>query len=462
MADFLSDVSQQIRRELTACARIGANMVEADIEAREHDCNAAQIWSANRERIKEELELTKPRRSEARWCREELGPGNSYQQMRKRVQLLQGFGRYLQRRQEVGANGLYSLDYAVFLARSDNGSDSRRTGVLSAGATLDPSRVQVVTGDALNELRKMETGSANVIVTSPPYWPARRDFGSLLGFEPTLREYLRNLIRIFREARRVLSNDGSLWVIMDDARSHATSYDPNKRYHGRRSDAKMQSQQGFQPPTPDLPPGNLLFVPAQFGMAMQKDGWIARDEIIWNKGQHGRKEAVTNRTRRNYEEVMMFTKKPYGYYYNPDPLRIPLVRDDMLWWRPGVNNKPGVLRYDRDRFVAIPHPLGRIADAVWNVRPDFLPGSSHAATFPSDLVQMILAVACPDDGLVVDPFGGVGTVAKLALQMGFRAISIDLNPTYSEEARQRLSKVCADEIDCRPANDNQRDDAVAD
>ena len=119
---------------------------------------------------------------------------------------------------------------------------------------LDLSRCTFITGEALAELRKMKSQSVSVIVTSPPYWPAKRDYGGLgIGFEPTLEEYIVALVAIFSEARRVMKDDGVIWIVIDDSYSE----------------------------------GNLQFIPTRLAMALQDDGWICRAEIVWDKGARG-------------------------------------------------------------------------------------------------------------------------------------------------------------------------------
>ena len=209
--------------------------------------------------------------------------------MRRRTELLANFPLYVKQRREVGANGFYSFEHAMFLIRSALGRNCQMKAVLSPDITmLDLSDV-IIHGDAYKVLRKRDDESVDVVITSPPYWPSRRDFGSPLGFEPTLREYIRNLVKIFREVRRVLSRFGTLWIVMDDSHSHSTPADGTKKYHGRTSDAKMSSQQPFQQPIPDLPAGNIVFVAVQLAMALQKDGWICGMRSSGTKGTRAAK-----------------------------------------------------------------------------------------------------------------------------------------------------------------------------
>jgi DNA modification methylase len=183
------------------------------------------------------------------------------------------------------------------------------------------------------------------------------------------------------------------------------------------------------------PDANLLFIPARLAMALQDDGWMCRAEIIWHKGPGGgRPESVKNRVTKTHEKVFMFTKQRQ-YFYDPDPIREPLVRP---YATPGKQTA-GLTRGEVNRdFRVYLNPMGRNAGSVWTITPSSYRGS-HPATMPLELVRRCLLASCPEGGTVLDCFGGAGTTALAALQLGHRAISIDINPVYTEEARQRIA-----------------------
>ena len=161
--------------------------------------------------------------------------------------------------------------------------------------------------------------------------------------------------------------------------------------------------------------------------ALQEEGWILRQEVIWNKG-FAHPELVKDRCTRTHETVFMFSKLPL-YFYDADAIRVPAVSASHARGQP----KPGLLRRDADSEMRT-NPIGRNSGTVWEVNTISYPGP-HTATFPPDLVRM---VSCDDDSLVLDPFGGAGTTAMVALELGHHAITIDINPEYTEEARARL------------------------
>jgi DNA modification methylase len=475
-SEWLTWFTEGLKQDIVAIAEIDANKVETDIAARTRDVEMARVYVENRLRLIDELDAEGS--TEAVWCRS-LGRGHSLSQMLRRIQLLKdgAWPRYLKHRRAIGDNGRFGLEYAAHLATFEDATNSRVPRTPSANRTVDEDGHQFICGDALAELRKMKTRSVYVVVTSPPYWPARRlyvpedrppGFDPMLeiGFEPTLDLYFQHVVgEIFRELKRVLRHDGVLWVVIDDAIANPASRYGIQAIHRGRAKTKTPSQINLitQDTTKIRPKGNWLGVPGKFADEMMDDGWFHRDLIIWDKGSQGRKESTESRTRHSYESIFMFTKRASGYWYDQDKLRIPLVGANGYTVSTGYSiprsQKPGVLRRDSDRDLRVAsNPLGRVADAVWQIPPSGWKGT-HSASFPEELVRRCLLLTAPPDALVVDPFGGAGTVALVAHKMGFRSIYIDKNPAYLEEAQNRLH--CA-EPDEGPANDNQPRTLAAD
>jgi site-specific DNA-methyltransferase (cytosine-N4-specific) len=335
--------------------------------------------------------------------------------MRRRKRLYRNWQEFEAKRRELGACGQTGLMFAASLIQEQSATVAmigREASVQSVTRTkhlptFDGSRCRFITGNALTELPKLPAKSVNVIVTSPPFWPAKRAYGGKgIGFEKTLDHYLQNLVGIFHEAHRVLRDDGTLWLSIDDSYQN----------------------------------GDLLFIPSKLGMAMQGDGWICRSEIIWNKKGGGRPDSVGNRPIKDHEKVLMFTKRRNGYHYDGDPIRVPLIRPYSTAGR----KKPGLYRRDYDRTERVwSNPMGRSGGSVWEITPANYRGG-HAATMPPELVRRCLLVSCPENCLVLDCFGGAGTTGLVALQLGHRAISIELNPAYTEEARRRITRELGD------------------
>jgi DNA modification methylase len=180
-------------------------------------------------------------------------------------------------------------------------------------------------------------------------------------------------------------------------------------------------------------------IPSRLAIALQDDCWILRQAIVWDK-VWGRPEAVTDRATQTYEMIYMLVKKA-GYFYDQDPLRLPSVSSHTT----RSKLKAGMIRHDvaRTNLRVLNNPLGHNAPSVWQIRHAGYIGK-HPATFPMELVRRIIVTSCDTDSLVLDPFGGSGTTALVALQLGHRAITIDNHKAFTDEARERLSNAPAD------------------
>ena len=187
-------------------------------------------------------------------------------------------------------------------------------------------------------------------------------------------------------------------------------------------------------PGTDHQPGSLMMLPARLAIALQEDGWLLRHEVIWDKGWV-RPEFARDRVTRTHDTVLMFAKAK-GYFYYQDPLRVPSVRP----WATSGKQKPGPMRRDDNRrdLRVICNPMGRNVGSVWQIQRGNYQGA-HTATFPTELVRRMIVSSCDDDSVVLDIFGGAGTTAMVALQLGHRAITIDINSDYTSEARERLA-----------------------
>jgi site-specific DNA-methyltransferase (cytosine-N4-specific) len=436
---FLARIAAELRRIIAAATKLDGRLVECDITARRHEANAAKRWANSRERIKKQLE--KLGITEAEWCKRHLGC--DINTMRRRLRLLRGWKQYESARRAAGDTGQYGLLYALSLVQAAPTTIATRGHRLSVRSgsgvgRLDVSRCQFVTGEALAELRKMKSKTVSAAISSPPYWPLkRRNDGRGAGYERKLEDYIAHLVEVFRETRRVLRDNGVFWIVIGD------SYVKSAGVWDR--DPKTAHTAGLmrQDTTYLRPVGNLLMIPARLAMALQDDGWYLRQEVIWDKGWC-RPENVTDRMTRTHEFVFMFSKRR-RYFYDPDPIREPLITTP-------TKRKLSVIDNDRDTaFRIYENPMGRNSGSVWHIPPSEYRGR-HDATFPSELVRRMLAVSCDDldsDVLVLDPFGGAGTTAMVALQNGYRAVTIDINSAATNEARERLAEAPAN----FPAND---------
>jgi DNA modification methylase len=435
--NFLDWTAKWMLQQEAAIALSGGDLVKQDIKACRKEAVFGAQWAKRRAKIL--AALLKEGMSEAEWTQKEAG--SDITTMRRRVRLYREWSRYVAARRQAGDTGQTGLYYALSfvpdhqtdmatLRRLSPGYSPERSGTVSeiVAPELDLSRVRFISGEAFAELKKLQTKSVNVIMTSPPYYPAKREYGvaKCIGHESTLQEYIARLVKLFREARRVLKDDGILWIVIDDSYSRSSN---------TRQESDLPIASSDQDASGGRPHGNLLFIPTRLAMALQDDGWICRAEIVWDKGSHGRRESIKSRPRKNFEKVLMLTKQSQ-YFFDLDPLREPLSHPAMSPTRP---------RPISDGSSGLPYfsnPMGRVGGSVWYI-PPFDYRGKHPATFPPQLVRRILAASCDNDAVVLDPLGGSGTVALVALQTGHRAITIDNNPAYTDEARQRIANARA-------------------
>lgn len=284
------------------------------------------------------------------------------------------------------------------------GSDS--TAESAASSTLGTGMLYV--GDALEVLQQLPAESAQAVVTSPPYW-GLRDYGvkRQIGAEPTIEEYVSDLVSIFSEMKRVLREDGVFWLNLGD------SYTSGGR-KWRQADKKLNARgMSYRPDTPaGMKPKDLIGVPWMVAFALRNDGWYLRTDVIWNK-PNANPESVKDRPTRSHEYVFMLTRNE-KYYYDVDATKEPT--DDGK-------------RLRRKR-------------SVWNVNTEPFAGA-HFATFPTKLVEPCIRASSKQGDTILDPFFGSGTVGQVARKLGRNFVGIELSLEYASIARERLSRHCA-------------------
>lgn len=362
-------------------------------------------------------------------------------------------------------------------------------------------RHEILVGDVLAGLRALPDGSVQCVVTSPPYW-GLRDYGieGQIGLEPTPEAYVERLVEVFREVRRVLRDDGTLWLNLGDSYSRSGGaggdYDPGgwregqPKFPGRR--------------LATLKPKNLVGIPWRVAFALQADGWYLRSDIIWHK-PNPMPDGVRDRPTKSHEHVFLLSKQA-RYFYDADAIREPPTgrTDPMRFWKKGMKGQAKGNRNDAERVVQKDGSIGRNRRDVWRIATQPMP-DAHFATFPEKLVEPCIRAgtsergACPVCGapwrrvtergentgkngrydasettlrndaakhsgrigetpvhtvgwqpsctcgreetmpcIVLDPFGGSGTVAKVARGLGRSSILIEINPEYVQIAKRRL------------------------
>lgn len=306
-------------------------------------------------------------------------------------------------------------------------------------------------GDALQICRQLNAGAADCIVTSPPYF-GLRDYGAdgQYGLEDSPAEYVETLRTLFAELRRVLADDGTLWLNLGD------SYYSGRGNPGPNSaDEKQSARRGWVRPV-DRPgqdwakPKNLLGIPWRVAFALQDDGWILRNAVIWQK-PNAMPESVTDRLANRYEHVFMFSKSQ-RYWFDLDAVRVEYSGDrtPSRTARTGATNKANSIatpwRADQTPYPDM-QPQSMKASTGANKRDEFTdrggrnPGdvwviptqpftAAHFAVMPVALAQHCVLAGCRPGGTVLDPFSGSGTTGVAAQRAGRRYIGIDINAEY--------------------------------
>ena len=297
---------------------------------------------------------------------------------------------------------------------------------------------QILEGDVRDSLRELDVGSIQTIVTSPPYW-GLRDYNApgQIGLEPTPEEYVTTMVEVFREIRRVLRDDGTVWLNMGDSYNANTGrgFDTNQDgdTNGRKRSAASQRM-------PWGKPKDLVGIPWRLAFALQADGWYLRSDIIWAK-PNPMPESVTDRPTKAHEYVFLLTKSA-RYFYDADAVRMPDVGKDVhrtvLTGQPSLEPSNGLRPPHRGlRTIDGRNGMGANLRSVWNIPTEPFP-EAHFATFPKALVEPCIKAGSKPGDLICDPFAGSGTTGVVALRLGRSFIGIELSPTYAAMARKSL------------------------
>lgn len=325
--------------------------------------------------------------------------------------------------------------------------------------------LSVFQGDCLSVLQKIPDNSINCCVTSPPYW-GLRDYGveGQIGLEKTPDEYVAKMVAVFEEVRRVLRDDGTCWVNLGDSYAGGGNYrgcDESTLTSKQRSNRGAHGElaigrTGELPPTlraikdGTLKPKDLCGIPWRVALALQADSWYLRSDIIWHK-PNPMPESVTDRPTKAHEYLFLLSKSE-RYWYDAEAIRE--TQSPGTFERFGNGKAPrkvtakafaseaGEVLSNSDYKQACPDailPDGcRNKRSVWTV-PTSPYSEAHFATFPPDLIKPCILAGCPVGGTVLDPFGGSGTTGQVALELGRKAILIELNPKYIELIRDRTN-----------------------
>lgn len=319
--------------------------------------------------------------------------------------------------------------------------------------------MRIITGDALESLRQIPDCCVSTCVTSPPYFGLRDyDAHGQIGLEQTPEEYVEKLVEVFREVRRVMKDDGTLWVNIGD--SYATTSGPQAPKNTRNSCGHIAKK---------VPKGykrkDLIGIPWMLAFALRADGWYLRQDIIWQK-PNCMPESVRDRCTKSHEYNFLLSKKP-RYYFDAEAISEPIADSSAKRYlqnieeqkgssrQPGKSNGPmkaalprfGGSKYGDDTReegrtkggnVYVPD-LRRNKRDVWTVSTAGFKGA-HFATFPEALVLPCILAGSRAGDIVLDPFAGSGTTGAVAVKNGRDFIGIEINPEYSNMSEQRIKK----------------------
>lgn len=299
----------------------------------------------------------------------------------------------------------------------------------------------ILLGDCREALRKIPEQSVHTCVTSPPYF-GLRDYGveGQLGLETTPDQFVSALVEVFREVRRVLRDDGTVWLNLGDSYGAVggnTYAGFNERWSGTGGAGSKQDQTlvGVTDRVIEtgLRPKNLIGIPWRVAFALQADGWYLRQDIIWHK-PNPMPESVTDRCTKAHEYIFLLSKSP-KYFFDHVAMKEPAVK--------------GASGSTFNKGKTAEHQMGRSSEkdreengtrnrrSVWTVTTKPFKGA-HFATYPPDLIEPCILAGCPEGGTVLDPFFGAGTTGLVAQRHNRRFIGCELNPEYARIATDRI------------------------
>ena len=348
--------------------------------------------------------------------------------------------------------------------------------------------VRILQGDCRSVLLELAPESVNCIVTSPPYW-GLRDYGvdGQSGLEATPEEYVTGMVEVFRQARRVLRDDGTLWLNVGD------TYAANRGY--QVADSKwvdVGNTRGMKATDMGLKPKDLVGIPWMLAFALRADGWYLRRRIVWCK-PNGMPESVEDRPTAATEDVFLLSKSEH-YHYDAKAIRMPPAASSITRWSQyleaqegsarangggetngnmkaagagaralggaphgrhalGENVPPNERRSDKQRghsrkhagfndrwdamSVAEQQSMGSNLRDWWIIPTEGF-ADAHFAVMPTALARICILAGCPEGGTVLDPFGGAGTTGLVADRHGRNAVLIELNQEYAAIAEKRI------------------------
>lgn len=298
---------------------------------------------------------------------------------------------------------------------------------------------KVLAGDVRAVLQKLPSHTVQTVVTSPPYW-GLRDYGMTdqIGLESSPAEYVDALVETFRGVRRVLRDDGTVWLNLGDTYASTSIQNTN----GLSSKSTLnpgvpipnvrKAVGTFKRPalTYDVKIKDLVGIPWRVAFALQNDGWYLRSDIIWSK-PNPMPESVTDRPTKSHEYIFLLSKQA-DYFYDQNAIRDQAmgVERSMSFGKPKERN-------DNDRVFEVDGLLGRNKPSVWTIGTRMFIGE-HFASYPEKLIEPCVLAGSRVGDVVLDPFCGSGTTGVVSVSLQRNFIGCELNPEYAEMSRRRI------------------------
>tara|TARA_R100000808_G_scaffold6400_1_gene19027 strand:+ start:3131 stop:3958 length:828 start_codon:yes stop_codon:yes gene_type:complete len=265
-------------------------------------------------------------------------------------------------------------------------------------------------GDVREKLKELDDRFVQCCVTSPPYWGLRNyQEKKQLGLEETPEEYVENMVKVFREVKRVLKDDGTCWLNLGDS------------YYNK----------------------NLAGIPFRVAFALQQDGWYLRQDIIWNK-PNPMPESVQDRCTKSHEYIFLLTKSA-KYYYDADAIREPFAESSIGRLEQNIDNQIGTTRANggaklNGNFKAVGDvDKGANKKSVWTITTKPFK-DAHFAVFPIEIPVYCIKAGSKKGDTILDIFMGSGTTALAAQEHGRRWVGVELNPEYVKIIKKRTQQ----------------------
>lgn len=308
-------------------------------------------------------------------------------------------------------------------------------------------------GDCLEVLKKFPDKYIDMCVTSPPYY-GLRDYKSegQIGLEETPEEYVQKIVEIFREVKRVLKNNGTLWLNLGDSYWGGGWKGSNSDLSGTKQNTNigvLSSRENLKKDIkhPILKQKDLVGIPWMVAFALRVDGWYLRQDIIWNK-PNPFPEGVKDRCTKAHEYIFLLSKSK-KYYYDMESIKEDSIDIESYIGR-RKRNAGKMAKYDKKHYKMNVNKDGFLSNtgkiyekrnkrSVWTVHTKSYKGA-HFATYPERLIKPCILAGCPENGIVLDPFMGAGTTAVVCKKLHRNWIGIELNEKYIQIAENRINK----------------------